>query len=204
MTDSRKNPPVILTHGFLSTRSMLLPFRKYLQKQGFRIYQTRLSPFCIQDVRLLAKQLGDTVEHVRRKEGVDRVDIVGVSQGGVIGLYYLKELGGVDTVRRLVAVGTPLQGTWAAVAGLPLLGAFSKGIWQVLPNNSFVSALTSEVPEDLDITTISIAGDPICPPARCRLEGARANIVLHHPPGPFKHQLMGVSRTVAREVARAL
>ena len=119
MTHSEPSHPVVLTHGFLSTSAMMIPFRRTLQKEGFRTYLTRLSPLCIQDVRLLAQQLGETVEYVRRKEGVEKVDIVGVSQGGVIGLYYLKMLGGAERVRRLVTVGTPLKGTWAAVGSPP-------------------------------------------------------------------------------------
>ncbi len=43
--------------------------------------------------------------------------------GGLIGLYYIKKLGGHTRVRKLVMMGTPVRGTWAALFGVVTLRA---------------------------------------------------------------------------------
>ena len=68
----------------------------------------------------------------RRETGSDRVDLVGISQGGVIGLWYLNNLYQGEGVRKFLAAGAPLQGTWASLVGMPFLGAVSKGLRQLI------------------------------------------------------------------------
>jgi len=197
-------PPVVIVHGFLATKSLLWFFKRSLQKRGFRVHQTDLSFLCIQDVKKLAQQLERTLEEVCIKEGCEQVDVVGVSQGGVIGLYLMRELEGSKRLRRLVAVGSPFHGTWAALPALPVLGLVSKGIWQILPKSRFSRSLTSGLPEDSNVMTIAVAGDPICPERSCRLDGAMENYVLKVRLGPLKHQLMAFHPRVLDTVKEAL
>lgn len=180
------------------------PLAAQLRQRGHRVYRSRLSPFCIQDVRLLATEVDRSLADVRRRTGAERVDVVGVSQGGLAALYQLRRLGGHHDVRRMVALGTPFAGTWFAVAGLPLLGAVSRGVWQSLPDSELVRELiaTGPVPGE-DVVSIARTGDPVAPPARCRLEGAQ-HVVLPPTRLPGTHQTMGFAPVVVAAVDAAL
>src|SRR5438132_1525150 len=83
-----------------------------------------------------------------------RIDIVGPSMGGLIGLYYIKRLGGHKSVRRMVMLGTPARGTWAALVGVATLGLFSSSSWQLLPGSDFLSELHSgPLPNEVEFFT---------------------------------------------------
>ena len=144
---------------------------------------------------MLARQLRTTVERVRARTGQDKVDLVGVSQGGVIGLYYIHKLGGHAAIRHFVTVGSPVKGTWASVAGLPLVGGISKGIWQLIPGSTLSRELSAPLPDGPRVTTLAIAGDPVSPPARCVIDGAD-NRIIRTGLGPMKHQMVILSPKV--------
>jgi len=198
--------PVMLVHVFLSTSDMMSPMVRRLQGQGFDVYQPKLSPFCIQDVRKLSQELSASVERVLEHTGADRCRLVGVSQGGIIALHYVKLLDGGDKVERLVTVASPFDGTWAPVAGLlgvPMLGWVSRGVWQVIPGSNLLAELgDGPMPEGLDVTTIAIEGDLISPPSRCHLPGARHVTVPGVP--LVAHQFLVLSRPVIDAIADAL
>jgi len=164
--------------------------KRSLERRGHTVFLCSLSPLVIQDIRRLARQLASNVARIREKTGSDRVDLVGVSQGGLLSLWYLSQLNGAQYVQRCIAVGTPFQGSWAAAAGIPLIGAFSRGIWQVLPNSPVIRKLArTSVPKETTLITIAMTGDPLAPPDRCSIEGA-THVVLDGPKTPFTHQWM--------------
>ena len=197
---SQVNPPVVLVHGFMSTASLMWPLKKTLEKAGLNVSFCDLSFLCIQDVRKLAVQVQRRVEQVCSEHGVEEVDLVGLSQGGVIGLCYLKILGGTTRVRRFIAVGAPVQGTAIARVATLALGLISKGVWQVWPESELIRSLEGPLPEDVDILSVSIEGDSVCPPKSCHIEGARKNIVVQAGGGPLKHQMVVLSPKVLRLV----
>jgi len=158
----------------------------------------------VQDVRKLAEQLRCGIEAICEEQGVDQVDLVGVSQGGIIGLYYLHHLGGNARVRRMVTAGSPLRGTYAAVAALPLFGLFSPGLRQLVPGSRLLQELAVPVPAEWCVSSVSVRGDFVSPPSRCAIEGAVENYVITGPVGPFKHQWMALSSAVVVEVQRIL
>lgn len=200
----QRRPPVVLVHGFLSTPAMMFPLRRRLEREGLAVHSADLSPLAIQDVRRLADQLDATVERVRAVEGATRVDVVGVSQGGIIALWWAQHRDGWRRTHRLITLGAPFRGTWAAALGVPLFGLWSRGVWQLVPGSPLVAELVAEpLPADADVLTLSLRGDPVCPPDRCRLEGAR-NEVFDGPGGPLKHQWLIFSRPVAAAVLGAL
>ena len=75
------------------------------------------------------------IQSILDQTQVRRIDIVGHSMGGLIGLYYIKRLGGHQRVRRLVMMGSPVRGTWAALLGVATIGLFSSSSWQLLPGS---------------------------------------------------------------------
>lgn len=198
--------PVILVHGFLSTAEMLGFLGQRLKSCGFDVHTSDLSPFCIQDVRQLAEQLGSSVDRVLEETGAPGCDLVGLSQGGIISLYYIKFLDEGERVHRLVTAASPFQGTWAPVYGvlsLPVLGLVSRGVWQVMPNSMLLNELhNAPTPSGLKVTTIGIEGDLVAPPDRCRLPNARHVVVDGLP--LISHQWAVFSHEVAEEISKAL
>ena len=182
----------------------MLPLAWQLRRRGKRVYRASLPPLCIQDVRQLALAVGRSVDRARQRSGVDQVDIVGVSQGGLAALYFVRRLRGTDHVRRLVTLGTPFEGTWFAVAGIPLLGAVSRGVWQSLPTSDVVRELAEAGPSPgEDVVSIARAGDTVAPPGRCRVEGAR-HVVLPATRLPGTHQTLGFHPLVVDAAMDAL
>jgi pimeloyl-ACP methyl ester carboxylesterase len=126
---------------------------------------------------------------------VSKIDIVGHSMGGLIGHYYVKKLGGHARVRRLVMVGAPVNGTWAALFGVVTLGLFSSSSWQLLPRSDLLDELhQGALPPEVEITTIAAAHDWVCPPSATRLRGATAISV------PLGHSSLVISDEVYRRI----
>src|SRR5437870_13355800 len=58
--------------------------------------------------------LAERVEQLACDHPGERIDLVGHSQGGLVGRYYVQKLNGAHRVRHLVTLGTPHRGTpWA-------------------------------------------------------------------------------------------
>jgi pimeloyl-ACP methyl ester carboxylesterase len=196
--------PVILVHGFLASPNLLLPMKHRLQKRGHTVYLANLSPLCIQDVRRLARELSETVERVCFVEDVAQVDMVGVSLGGLIALYYQQAIAEQPRLRQLVAVGTPFLGTEFPRPFLPLLGRISAGVWQVLPDAALLKEmLAAGIPTGTSVTSIAMEGDTVSPPDACRLPGASC-IVLPGRNTPINHQLLVASTATFEGIVAAL
>ncbi|MEZ4237382.1 MAG: hypothetical protein R3F59_14780 [Myxococcota bacterium] len=196
-------PPVVLVHGFLATPQLMLGMRWRLERAGHQVFPAELGLLAVQDVRQLAGELDATVDKVRYRTGAERVSLVGVSQGGIIALWWAHHREGWARTASLVAVGAPFRGSWAAVAGLPWLWACSRGIWQLLPGAALLDELVQPLPDGARLTTVSLRGDPVSPPGRCAYPGAD-NRVLDGAVGPLNHQWLTFDRGVTRAVVDAL
>ena len=72
----------------------------------------------VRDIRRSAFLIHRKIERILAQTPSQKIDIIGHSMGGLIGLYYVKKLGGHTRVRKLIMMGTPVRGTWAALAGV--------------------------------------------------------------------------------------
>ncbi len=77
-----------------------------------------------------ARQLASFVAQVRAATGAAKVDLVGHSQGGMLGEYYAKLLGGAASVHRIVGLSPSTHGT--SLDGLRVLAGAFPGANQVL------------------------------------------------------------------------
>jgi pimeloyl-ACP methyl ester carboxylesterase len=130
---------------------------------------------------------------------VQKIDIIGHSMVGLIGLYYIKKLGGHEKVRKLVMLGTPTSGTWSALLGVATVGLISKSSWQILPRSRFLDELgRGALPPEVEYHTIAAQRDWVCPPGSTFLPGATRVVV------PLGHSSLVVSEEVYRHVIGAL
>lgn len=159
-------PPVVLVHGFLGTRGTMLPLTRRFQNDGRVVFSYAYGTFNLASIRRSAESLTAQLRTICEQLEVERVDLVGYSMGGLIGLHSIKFLQGHRYVRNLVMMGSPLRGTWAGLAGVAtVLGALSPSVWQVLPGSPFLEdLLAAPVPAGVRMRQIHAASDALCPP----------------------------------------
>lgn len=192
-------PPVLLIHGYLATRGSLHLLESHLTMRGLIVMSYPLGgPINIGDIRDSAGLIARKVESIVTQTGIARVDIVGHSMGGLVGLDYLKRLGGRHRVRRLVLLGTPAQGTWSALFGL-VTAPLGLASLQLLPGSPFLRELAERpLPPGADVISIGAVRDWLAPLASTVLDGVR-HIAL-----PTGHSGLLVDAEVAEVVVDIL
>jgi triacylglycerol lipase len=194
-----ESPPILIIHGFLGTRGSMYLLERRLVEDGFVVVSFNLGTLNVRDIRRSAFLIHRKIERILAQTPSQRIDIIGHSMGGLIGLYYVKKLGGHARVRKLIMMGTPVRGTWAALAGVVTLGLWSTSSWQLLPRSRFLDELAKgPIPPGVEVHTIAAARDWVVPLGTTRLSGANAMTV------PLGHSSLVVSEEVYRRVVTAL
>jgi triacylglycerol lipase len=166
-------PPVLLIHGYLATRGSLHLLERNLARRGYVVMSYKLGPINLGDIRDSAGLIARKVESMVAQTGVTQVDIVGHSMGGLVGLYYLKRLGGRHRVRRLVLLGTPARGTWSALFGL-FTAPLGLASLQLLPGSPFLRDLAeTPLPDGAEVISIGAERDWLAPLGSTVLQGVR-------------------------------
>src|ERR1043166_7915962 len=111
-------PPVLIIHGFLGTRGSMYMLERRLVEDGFVVVSFNLGTLIVRDIRRSAFLIHRKIERILAQTPSQRIDIIGHSMGGLIGLYYVKKLGGHARVRKLLMMGTPPRRPWGALAGV--------------------------------------------------------------------------------------
>jgi len=165
--------PVLLIHGYLATRGSLHLLERNLSSRGHVVMSYKLGPINLGDIRDSAGLIARKVESIVAQTGVTQVDIVGHSMGGLVGLYYLKRLGGRHRVHRLVMLGTPARGTWSALFGL-FTAPLGLASLQLLPGSPFLRELEEmPLPDGVDVVSIGAERDWLAPLGSTVLQGVR-------------------------------
>lgn len=192
-------PPVLLIHGFLGTRGSMYLLERRLVEDGFVVVSFNIGTLNVRDIRRSAFMIHRKIERILAQTPSQKIDILGHSMGGLIGLYYVKKLGGHARVRKLVMMGTPVRGTWVALAGVATLGLWSTSSWQLLPRSRFLDEL-AQGPMDpsVEVHTIAAARDWVVPLPTTKLAGASATTV------PLGHSSLVVAEEVYRRIVNTL
>ena len=166
-------PPVLLIHGYLATRGSLHLLEQHLTERGLVVMSYPLGPVNLGDIRDSAGLIARKVESIVAQTEIARVDIVGHSMGGLVGLDYLKRLGGRHRVRRLIMLGTPAQGTWSALLGL-VTAPLGLASLQLLPGSPFLRELAERpLPKGAEVVSIGAVRDWLAPLSSTVLDGVR-------------------------------
>jgi len=193
------HPPVLLLHGYLGTRGSMYILERRLNDDGICVFSFNLGSLNVRDIRTSAFLIHRKIESILAQTPVKKIDIVGHSMGGLIGLYYVKKLGGHEKVRKLVMMGTPIRGTWAALLGIVTAGLVSASAWQLLPKSRFLRELEAgPLPSNVQYFTIAAQRDWVCPQSSTPLDGAESLTV------PLGHSSLVMSEEVYRHILYAL
>jgi pimeloyl-ACP methyl ester carboxylesterase len=177
----------------------MYPLERRLNRDGICVFSFNLGLLNTRDIRASAFLIHRKIEAILAQAPVTKIDIVGHSMGGLIGLYYAKKLGGHEKVRKLVMMGTPLGGTWSALLGVATVGLVSPSSWQILPRSSFLDELArGPLPKGPEYFSIAGRRDWVCPPSSTVLDGVTSVTV------PLGHSSLVVSEEVYRHVLWAL
>jgi pimeloyl-ACP methyl ester carboxylesterase len=195
---TQNRPPVLLIHGYLATRGSLRLLEERLTRMGHLVLTYRLGLIHASDISDSAARIAAKIESIAAQTQLDRMDIVGHSMGGLVGLYYVKRMGGRRRVRKLVMLGTPTAGTWSALFGVGLRPLGRAGL-QLLPDSTFLRELEEgPLPPGIEIVSVSGDRDWLAPPPTTHLPGVR-HLCL-----PTNHAGLLVDARVAQTVGELL
>lgn len=106
------NDVVVFVHGFFASPGVFRPLRERMEKElGVKVASFTHLPGVRVDP--IAKRLKELVDRI--PSGA-RIHIVGHSLGGLVGRYYVQELGGHTRIAQTISLGSPFGGTKVANA----------------------------------------------------------------------------------------
>ncbi|MBI1908624.1 MAG: alpha/beta fold hydrolase [Deltaproteobacteria bacterium] len=160
--------PVLLLYGFGATRRTVSILERRLRRDGFCVFSFNLGGIfktfntrCIEEG---AEFIQQKVERLCQRFNLSKISIIGHSQGGLIGRYYVKRLGGAKRVRSLITLAAPHNGNHWAILGLATpLALISKSLRQMVPMSPFIRKLKQgPFPKNVRFTSIYSRGDRVC------------------------------------------
>ncbi|MEU5191966.1 alpha/beta fold hydrolase [Streptomyces klenkii] len=144
--------PVVFVHGYLSGGVTWDPAIAAFLAAGYRpgdLYTYSYDFFASN--KASAQGLAAFVAKVKAGTGADKVDIVNHSMGGLVSLWYAKELGGAADIKHMASLAAPHHGTY--IAGLCTV--LSVSCQEMSPGSDFLKRLASgdETPGAVDYRT---------------------------------------------------
>jgi triacylglycerol lipase len=168
--------PVVFVHGYTGSASNWTTAMSVFRSAGYSSNELFAYEYnSYGDNRTNAAGLATYVNNVRSRTGSAKVDIVNHSMGGMVSLWYLKQLGGAANVAHLASIAGANHGTSAASACLIFVTC-----QQMLPGSSFLNTLASgdETPGSTVYATWYSPCDGIINPyTSTRLSGATNHLV---------------------------
>jgi|SRR3989338_1283458 len=103
--------PIILIHGYMMRGLVMYPIKRRLNRDGYKnVYLfTYSSPW--KSIDDFSRQLGDRIESVKKETGVEKVDLICHSMGGLVAINYINNFDGTKNINRLITLGTPFCGS---------------------------------------------------------------------------------------------
>lgn len=141
--------PVLLLHGLFHNRSCWWYFK-------YRLRQTRTNPvytmtlnYFRRDIEPLTEAVAKKIDRIRLEHGIERIDLIGHSMGGLIARNLIQIREGHDKIRHCLCLGTPHQGSRLAPLAVTPLGR------DLIPTADFPRRLAAAtIPEDVHFGSV--------------------------------------------------
>jgi len=191
--EAASRDPVIIVAGTSANQPLAsvfyAPLAARLRADGYTPYIFGLPGGGFGDIAVTAQALNAYADQVRAQTGAARVDLIGHSQGGLVGRYYIKNLGGAAEVDSMVSLGAPHYGT--AVANIARFLGLGTCLGVVACNqmaigSSFLSALNAgdDTIGAVSYTNVASVNDEVVTPyttAWLANDGNNANVRVQSP-----------------------
>ncbi|KAF9969612.1 hypothetical protein BGZ73_007980, partial [Actinomortierella ambigua] len=157
-----QKPAVVLVHATLLSANSWDFIAPRLLKAGYCVFALTYGKIdrvplvgAVDYLENSAAQVGSFVDMVLEKTNTTQVNLVGHSQGGIVGRYWMKFLGGQGKVKRYVGISPIQQGTtlsgivlFGKATGLfgpaqPAVDYFCPGCYQMVYDSDFIKKLNS-------------------------------------------------------------
>lgn len=175
-TGANRPGPVLLVPGFGGDDRALRSLMSALSASGRTATIVALPGDGTGDLREQADALAAAADAAMQRAGVNRVDIVGYSAGGVVARLWVAKGGGDQFARRVVTLGSPHHGAGVAALANALLGSDCPPACQQLrPDSELLQTLNAddESPDGPDWTAVwTVDDETVTPPSSGRLDGA--------------------------------
>jgi triacylglycerol esterase/lipase EstA (alpha/beta hydrolase family) len=110
--------PVVIVAGTFTGQPIAnvfyAPLAARLRADGYQPFIFGLPGGGLGDIATTSQTLDAFADQVRAQTGSARVDLIGHSQGGLVGRYYIKHLGGASEVDSMISLAAPHYGTTLA------------------------------------------------------------------------------------------
>ena len=138
--------PIILAHGILMKRQCFRGFvhiQKKLTEAGYHVYIANTDG--VGTIENNAAQLKKEIEMILEKEGVEKINVIAHSKGGLESVYMIENLDMGEKVASLTTLCTPYRGSQVAtrITKLPSFLLNFVGFWF----NAFYKLLKDEQPD---------------------------------------------------------
>jgi triacylglycerol lipase len=174
--DPQQMGPVVLVPGFGGNTASLQALALRLRVVGRPAVVVTLPEGGTGDFSGQAAAIDDAVRDLIRHDGARSVDLVGYSAGGVASWLYLQTGTTAPAIRRLVTLGSPLQGADIAAAGGALVpGACPRACQELAPGSSLLARLDGAPRPDIPWLSLWTDQDEtVTPPQSAALPGVRS------------------------------
>jgi len=147
--------PVLLVHGYFSEPKMWNTMKLKLENEGYIVYCSDYAPGSGKwnangNIKEYAVILSKEIDDIKSETGVEKVDLVVHSMGGLISRWYTTH-GYKNDVRKLIMIATPNHGselcsdTYATMLSIflniPLDYHIGKARTQMIPGSTFLNEL---------------------------------------------------------------
>ncbi len=178
--------PVLLLHGYVCNRGVMLALRRYLRSRGISAHTHNLEP-AYADIDAYADGLARRIEEIRNGTGADKLILLAHSMGGLVARAYLRKYG-AGHVAKLITLGTPHYGTVTARL------AWGENGRQMLPGNAWLQCLNEAAPGLPVVSVLSYHDYFILPQESAALAGAKIVRLsgVGHLGMPFSHRIRAV------------
>ena len=168
--------PVVLVPGFGGSTASLQALAVRLRVVGRPAAVVELPDGGTGDFSGQAAAIDHTVRDLIRHDGTRSVDLVGYSAGGVASWLYLQTGTTAPAIRRLVTLGSPLQGADIAAAGGALVpGACPRACQELAPGSSLLARLDAAPRPTIPWLSLWTDQDQtVTPPRSAALPGVRS------------------------------
>ncbi|MCH5160297.1 MAG: hypothetical protein J1F66_05600 [Clostridiales bacterium] len=185
--------PIVLAHGIAVREWRFFKafgrVEKTLREAGYVVYTANTDAFG--SIENNAAQLKTQIEEILRKEGVDKVNIIAHSKGGLDAKYMINELGEANSVASLTTLCTPHKGSRMATRiynlprWIPRFLAFWINLWSRILGDKHPDALTVcqqlQLSESDEIETLDASNEVYCQSYSSTMKRGRDDFLMSVP-----------------------